>query len=88
MFLLLKSDQLGDILYVPVGATNVSSIRMTYVPETSYDKGAELGYFEFGASMLILFFEPRRVCFDPVILQNSQEGLETYVRFGESLTSD
>ncbi len=83
---LISSDALGDVLFMAVGATNVGSIHMTYLPQTSYEKGAEMGFFAFGASMLILFFEPGRVQFDPEILDNSAKGLETYIRFGESLT--
>ncbi|MBM3200795.1 MAG: phosphatidylserine decarboxylase [Chlamydiae bacterium] len=84
--LTIESDFLSDVLFVAVGATNVGSIHMTYLPYTSYDKGAELGYFAFGASMLLLFFEPGKVNFDPQILEMTKRGIETYIRFGESLT--
>ena len=84
--LLITTEEIGDVLFVAVGATNVASIQMTYIPQTTYEKGDELGFFSFGASMLLLFFEPGQVAFDPEILYNTSRGLETYIRFGETLT--
>jgi phosphatidylserine decarboxylase len=86
MALCIKSDHVGDILFVAVGATNVGSIQMTYLPHTSYDKGAELGYFSFGASMLLLFFEPGKITFAPELIEKSAQCIETYIRFGEEIT--
>lgn len=85
--LLITTEEMGDVLFIAVGATNVASIHMNYLPQTSYEKGDELGFFAFGASMLLLFFEPGRIAFDPEILYNTSRGLETYIRFGESLIS-
>jgi phosphatidylserine decarboxylase len=83
--LIITTESMGDVLFIAVGATNVASIQMTYTPQTSYEKGDELGFFSFGASMLLLFFEPGRIAFDPEILYKTSLGLETYIRFGESI---
>ncbi|MBS0585912.1 MAG: phosphatidylserine decarboxylase [Verrucomicrobia bacterium] len=51
------------------------------------NKGDELGYFSFGGSMIILLFEKGRVDISTDVLDNSREVPETYIRFGESLSS-
>lgn len=82
---LITTEHIGDVLMVLVGATNVASIQMHYEPQTSYEKGAEIGYFSFGGSTALLFFEPGRIVIDPEILYNTSRGLETLIRVGESL---
>lgn len=45
----------------------------------------ELGYFAFGGSTIIVAFAPGRITFDPDLVINSQEPLETLVQMGSSL---
>ncbi len=81
---LLKTTEFGDVLFMEVGATNVGSINQTYLPHRAYSKGAEKGFFSFGASSLLLFFEPNRLLLDEDLL-NAPFELEIRCLMGQSL---
>jgi phosphatidylserine decarboxylase len=81
----LKSDQLGSVLMLEVGALFVGSIVQTYRAGTQVQRGDEKGYFKFGGSTCILFFEEGAIEFDKDLVQNSQDGLETFVKMGEQI---
>ena len=83
----IESEEYGTILYVEIGATSVGTILQTYTPNRPVQKGEEKGYFEFGASCIVLFFEKNRVRFDADLVENTKNGLETRANFGESLGS-
>ena len=76
---LFKSDNFKDVLHIEVGATCVGSILQTYSPNTRVNKGDEKGYFKFGGSTTILFFEKDCVKIDNDILEQSK--LVLNVRF-------
>ncbi|MBE6072609.1 MAG: phosphatidylserine decarboxylase [Clostridium butyricum] len=82
---LLNSDNFGEVLMIEVGATCVGSIIQTYKPNIKINKGDEKGYFKFGGSTTILFFEKNTVCIDDDILQQSSLGFESKVSFGETI---
>lgn len=82
---LFHSDHFGDVLYVEVGATCVGSIIQTYTPNQQVRKGAEKGYFKFGGSTVILFFEANQVQVDSDILEQTSLGYESYVLIGEKI---
>ena len=48
-------------------------------------QGDELGYFAYGGSTVVALFQPGAVRLDEDLVQNSEDGLETLVRMGESL---
>lgn len=79
------SDNFGDILYVEVGATCVGSIIQTYTPNKRVTKGDEKGYFKFGGSTVILFFEQNKIKIDKDIIDQTNLGIETYVIMGEKI---
>lgn len=79
------SDHFGDVLYVEVGATCVGSIIQTYSPQKRISRGEEKGYFKFGGSTVILFFEPGKVGIDEDILKQTELGYESYVLLGEKI---
>lgn len=81
----LKTAHFGTVLYVEVGATNVGSIHQTFTPNQPYAKGDEKGYFSFGGSCILLFFEPFRIEFDQDLLHATHQGLETLGKLGQSL---
>jgi phosphatidylserine decarboxylase len=81
----IQSEKYGLVTFVAVGATNVGSIHFTYKSQKPHAKGDELGYFSFGASMVIVLFEPGKVTFAEDITKNTKDGLETLCRVGESL---
>lgn len=77
----LDSDHFGRIAYVEVGAFAVGSMVQTYAPGP-VARGQEKGYFQFGGSTLVLFFEPGRVAFDADLIRDSAQGLEVHVKTG------
>lgn len=79
------SDNFGDVLYIEVGATCVGSIIQTYTPNVMLEKGSEKGYFKFGGSTVILFFENNKIQIDEDILKQSALGFETKVQMGETI---
>ena len=82
---IFNSKNFGNILHVEVGATCVGSIIQTYAENSPINKGDEKGYFKFGGSTTILFFEPNTVGIDEDILIQSELGFETKVNMGEKI---
>jgi phosphatidylserine decarboxylase len=83
----LNTKYFGEILFIPVGATCVGAVHWTHVAEQKYLKGEEVGYFSFGASSIIMLFEPNCIAFDEDLLGASAKHLETKALFGQSLGS-
>lgn len=81
----LKTEVHGDILITEVGATMVGSIKQTYAVGSEVHKGDEKGYFAFGGSTVVLFFEKGKVTLDPELLENTRDGFETKIQLGESI---
>lgn len=74
----------GPMWMVDVGAFGVGTIVQTYTG-SCHAKGDEKGYFKFGGSTTILIVNSGVVTFDPDLVRNSSNGLETQVRFGERI---
>ncbi|BBH54475.1 phosphatidylserine decarboxylase [Fluviispira sanaruensis] len=81
----LDSDQFGKVLLMEVGALFVGTIVQTYRPAVQVEKGDEKGYFKFGGSTCIFFFENGIMEFDTDIVKSSEQGLETLVQMGEKI---
>lgn len=81
---LLKSENFGLTMMMEVGAMMVGKI-INYEGPTYVRKGKEKGRFEFGGSTIILAFRKGTVEIDHDILLNSQQGLETKVKYGEKI---
>lgn len=79
------SSNFGDILHIEVGATCVGSIIQTYALQEPVRKGDEKGYFKFGGSTTILFFEKDKVRIDRDIIEETERGYETKVLMGETI---
>lgn len=82
----LYNPQLGHFVMAEVGATFVGSIVQSFAGQ-SLQKGEEKGYFKFGGSTVVLIFAPGAVQYDKDLLENSQAGMETSVRMGETIGS-
>ena len=81
----LESNKFGKVLFLEIGATSVGSINHTFTPHQYYAKGAEKGYFSFGASCLILLFEPGRLIIDDDLLLATKEGFEIKCLMGQRM---
>jgi phosphatidylserine decarboxylase len=82
---LVDSPQFGQVAMVEVGATNVGSIRQTFIPGRAITKGDEKGMFAFGGSCVITIFQRDRIRFDADITAQSTQHLETYAKMGDRL---
>lgn len=76
----LQSDLYGTVVIVPVGATMVGSIAYCVGDDAKVNKGDTHGYFSFGGSTVLLFFQPNTVIFDKDLVKNSEQSLETLVK--------
>ncbi len=80
----LYNSVFDNIIISEIGATMVGSIIQTY-NTSKVKKGEEKGYFKFGGSTVVLFFEKNRVKFDEDLIKNSQNNMETTIKFGEQI---
>lgn len=77
---LLQTAHFGRLAYVEVGAMLVG--RIVNGGQTTFCRGDEKGYFAYGGSTVVLLTEKGQVQPDADLLQNSADGVETYVRAG------
>ena len=82
---LVDSARFGTVAMIEVGATNVGTIRQTYMPGRPIGKGDEKGLFAFGGSCVITLFQAGRIRFDADVVEQSAKFLETYARMGDRL---
>jgi phosphatidylserine decarboxylase len=82
---LIRSANFGTLIQVEVGAMMVGSIVQHQPLGGTIRKGAEKGYFRFGGSTVLLILEPGRIQVDADILDYSRQGIETQVRYGETV---
>jgi len=75
----------GNVMIVAVGATMVGSINICQPPTTEVKKGDINGYFTFGGSTVLLFFEPNTIVFDQDLIENSKKCVETLVKVNTRL---
>ena len=85
MLTLINSPQFGTVAMLEVGATNVGSIKQTYVEGRVLNKGDEKGLFKFGGSCVITLFQRGKIKFDADLVQQSNQCMETYGRMGDRL---
>lgn len=81
---ILHSKHFGDIVMMEVGALLVGKIVNLHEKAT-VKRGQEKGYFQFGGSTVVLLTKAGTVNVDSDILENSNAGIETIVKFGEKI---
>lgn len=82
---MLHSERAGDVIQLAVGATGVGAIFQTYEAGKAVAMGDEQGYFAFGGSTVMTFFEPGRIELADDILRNTAECRETFAKQGDLL---
>jgi phosphatidylserine decarboxylase len=80
-----ESDHFGQIVMIEVGAFAVGSIRQRFRPDRRVAKGDHKGFFELGGSVIALLFREGTIELDRDLCEHTREGVETYVRLGESI---
>ena len=79
----IDTEEVGKVLVLEIGATNVGSVNLTYVPTRPVMKGEEKGYFAFGGSATFTIFEPGRVKLADDLLEQSVQQRELYAKVGD-----
>lgn len=69
----------GRVMFICIGAMMVGSTVITRKPGERVKRAEELGYFKFGGSTILVFFEPGRMVYDDDLVDNSSGALETLV---------
>ena len=78
----LNTDNFGKIIYIEVGALLVG--RINNCNKTQFTKGEEKGYFELGGSTIVILTS-ERIKIDNDIIEYSNKGIETKVKYGERI---
>lgn len=81
---ILHTKEFGDIVMMEVGALLVGRI-VNHHRKFKVFRGQEKGYFEFGGSTVVLLVKKDTVKIDADILENSAQGIETVVKYGEKI---
>ncbi len=84
---ILKTEDKGNIIIAPVGATMVGSIFNTFTPGTKVAKGDEMGYFAFGGSTIVMIVDSDKITIDADLIENTKNRMETAVQMGEKIGS-
>lgn len=84
-YCILSSEDKGDIIVAPVGATMVGTIIETFKSNTPVKKGDEMGYFAFGGSTIVLLVNKDKLKIDTDIINNTKKRIETFVKMGEKI---
>ena len=83
-YTILNTNNFGKIIQVEIGAMGVGRIKNNH-SSYEYKKGEEKGYFEFGGSTIVLLLKKNSIELDKDIEENSKEGIETIVKYGEKI---
>ena len=83
-YTILHAREFGDVIAMEVGALLVGKI-VNHPGAASVRRGQEKGYFQFGGSTVVLLLKKDTAVIDSDILENSQNGIETVVKFGEKI---
>ena len=86
-FCLVHTHSFGTVLQMEVGSFSVGKIALHNWQGGRCRRGQEKGWFEFGASTLIVLVGPDRVTIDADILEHSRQHTETLVRLGEGIAT-
>ncbi len=85
-YTILRSEHMGIIVQMEVGALLVGKIRNTHSQDMAA-KGEEKGYFEFGGSTIILFARKGSVALEESFGKTMDTGIETEVSIGSRIGS-
>ena len=83
-YTILRTEQFGEVIAMEVGALLVGKI-VNHQGAASVHRGQEKGYFQFGGSTVVLLLKKDTAILDEDILENSRNGIETVVKFGEKI---
>ena len=82
---LVETEKFGTLLQMEVGALMVGKIMNDHPEARTVERGCEKGHFEFGGSTIIVLLEPGAAQIDETYFQNTAQGQETPVRYGQAV---
>ncbi|HEU5079258.1 MAG TPA: phosphatidylserine decarboxylase [Opitutaceae bacterium] len=82
---IIETDRAGTVVQMEIGATNVGSIKQTFITGRPVAQGDEKGLFKFGGSCVITLFRRGAVTLDEDIVRESRNHVETYARMGDRM---
>lgn len=83
-YTVLQTRGFGQVVAMEVGALLVGRI-VNHHGTATVKRGQEKGYFQFGGSTVVLLLKKDAAVIDSDILENSKDGIETVVKFGEKI---
>ena len=83
-YTIVRTEGFGEVIAMEVGALLVGRI-VNHQGAASVKRGQEKGYFQFGGSTVVLLLKKDTAVIDGDILENSRNGIETVVKFGEKI---
>lgn len=83
----IVSNDYGNVLMCEVAATLTGGMKQVYTGNEVVYKGQEKGYFFFGGSTVILLFEKGKITFSKDLVENTNNGLETWLKMGETIAN-
>lgn len=83
-YTVLHTENFGDVTQIEVGAMLVGKIANHHKAH-SFRRGEEKGMFLFGGSTVVLLIESGRAVIDSDIVENTADGFETIVKYGEKI---
>ncbi|MFD2307023.1 phosphatidylserine decarboxylase [Enterococcus termitis] len=81
---IIETEHFGKIAQIEVGALMVGKIKNLEGSEQC-QRFEKKGWFEFGGSTVILIFQKNKVVIDPELYTNTENNLETLVKFGQTI---
>jgi phosphatidylserine decarboxylase len=81
---LLNTSNFGKVIHCEIGALCIGKIKNHHETHI-FKKGEEKGYFEFGGSTIVLLFKKNTIKLDDDIIKNSNDNIETIVKYGERI---
>lgn len=81
---ILNTNNFGKVIQVEIGALGVGRI-VNHHNEYEFKRGEEKGYFEFGGSTICMLFKKDTIVLDKDIIDNSNNNIETIVKYGEKI---
>lgn len=83
-YTVMNTENFGKAVQIEVGALLVGKIS-NFHEESSFERGSEKGMFEFGGSTIVLLLKKDSAIISSKIVENSLQGMETLVKYGEEI---
>lgn len=84
-YTVVETEKFGTVVQIEVGALMVGRIVNNDKNGGTAQKGHEKGKFEFGGSTVVVLLEKDKVNLDEEFISNTQNDLETNVKYGEKI---